>query len=423
MRKVPELRFAGFDGEWEEKEFSENFDTTIPKNSLSRDKLTNQVTRVKNIHYGDIHKIFDNVLQSSNERIPHIINDDLSTHERYFLQDGDIIFTDAAEDNTAGKCVELDIDDVSNIVAGLHTIPARPIKFGKYFYGFYLNSNSFHNKIIPLLEGTKVSSISKSNLNTLSVIVPKVEEQEKIGDLFKKIEALIEVQEGKVSKLEDFKKSMLQKVFPKKGELVPEFRFDGFDEEWKNVYVKDIGSFLGGTSIESYFNKNGDYKVISIGSYSNSSKYIDQGLRVDLNDKTKSKLLSRNDLAMVLNDKTTQGNIIGRALLIDEDNKYIFNQRTQRISPNIDKYSSLFLYYLFNSDIFRNKIKKISQGNTQIYVNWPSVESISLKIPTKKEQEKIGQFFKNLDTQIENEEKLLDSYKMMKKSLLQKMFV
>lgn len=156
MKIVPQLRFAGFEGEWEEEKFSENFDTTIPKNSLSRDMLTNKVTKVKNIHYGDIHKFFDNVIQSSNEKIPYIINDDLSTHERYFLQDGDIVFTDAAEDNTAGKCVELDIDDGSNIVAGLHTIPARPIKFGKYFYGFYLNSNKFHNKIIPLLEGTKV---------------------------------------------------------------------------------------------------------------------------------------------------------------------------------------------------------------------------------------------------------------------------
>lgn len=194
MNKVPDLRFAGFSGEWEEKKFSDNFNTTIPKNSLSRDKLTNEPRKIKNIHYGDIHKNFNNILQSSDDFIPYIIDDDISYYERYFLQDGDIIFADAAEDNTAGKCIELDIDDNSNIIAGLHTIPARPTQSGKYFYGFYLNSSNFHNKIIPLLEGTKVSSISKTNLNTLTVIVPDINEQEKIGDLFKKIDSIIEIQ-------------------------------------------------------------------------------------------------------------------------------------------------------------------------------------------------------------------------------------
>ena len=96
MKKLPELRFAGFDGEWEEKKFSENFDTTIPKNSLSRDKLTYKPTKIKNIHYGDIHKNFNNVLNSCNELIPYIVNDDISYYKRFFLKDRDIVFTDAA---------------------------------------------------------------------------------------------------------------------------------------------------------------------------------------------------------------------------------------------------------------------------------------------------------------------------------------
>lgn len=401
MRKVPELRFDGFDWEWEENKFSKNFDTTIPKNSLSRNMLTNQVTKVKNIHYGDIHKFFDNILQSSNEKIPYIINDDLSTHERYFLQDGDIIFTDAAEDNTAGKCVELDIDDGSNIVAGLHTIPARPIKFGKFFYGFYLNSNSFHNKIIPLLEGTKVSSISKTNLNTLSVIVPKVQEQEKIGDLFKKLDDLIEIQEGKFAKLEDFKKSMLQKMFPKKGELVPEFRFDGFDEKWNLFKLNEL---------------------------QNMRVYQPQTITSeDLIDGGKFRVFGANDYIGYYNDYNHEnsqvticcrGASVGNVNYVEPYTWITGNSMVLNVDEN-DKINKNYLYYYLKNI----RLDRFITGSGQPQITREGLSLLKIKLTDLEEQAKIGQFFKNLDTQIENEERLLESYKIMKKSLLQKMFV
>ncbi|MDU7650704.1 MAG: restriction endonuclease subunit S [Anaerococcus vaginalis] len=421
MRKVPELRFDGFYGEWEEKKFSKNFDTTIPKNSLSRDKLTNQVTKVKNIHYGDIHKIFDNIIQSSDEKIPYIINDDLSTHERYFLQDGDIIFTDAAEDNTAGKCVELDIDDGSDIVSGLHTIPARPIKFGKYFYGFYLNSNSFHNKIIPLLEGTKVSSISKSNLNTLSVIVPKVEEQEKIGGLFRKIDYLIEIQEGKVSKMEDFKKSMLQKMFPKKDELVPEFRFDGFDGEWKENKLSEIGdtyTSLSGKTAEDFGHGEASY-VTYMNVYKNSIADINDLGNIEIDNKQNEVL--NGDFFFTTSSETPEEVGLSSAWIYDKSNVYL-NSFCFGFRPIININTSFFAYF-FRSEYFRRKVVMLAQGSTRFNISKKYMMDILVRYPSLEEQEKIGQFFKNLDAKIENEEKLLESYKMMKKSLLQKMFV
>lgn len=413
MRNVPELRFDGFDGEWEENRL-ENLGNAISGN-ISIDKSDDVSFSLPVYKVSDMNLAVNNIFM--NESHTYVSSDKARKNKmKVIKQIPSIIFA------KRGAAIAL---ERKRIVTHPFLLDTNMMAYSPnndheiYFLKQYLDFKGFY----MFIQSGALPAINIKDINSYKIKIPNYSEQEKIGDLFRKIDALIEIQEGKVSKMEDFKKSMFQKTFPKKGELVPEFRFDGFDGEWKYIYVKDIGNFLGGTSIESHFNKKGEYKVISIGSYSNNSKYIDQGLRVDLNDKTKSKLLSRNDLAMVLNDKTTQGNIIGRALLIDEDNKYIFNQRTQRISPNFDKYNSLFLYYLFNSDIFRNKIKKISQGNTQIYVNWPNVESISLKIPTKKEQEKIGQFFKNLDAQIENEEKLLESYKNMKKSLLQKMFV
>ena len=383
--------------------------------------LTNKVTKVKNIHYGDIHKFFDNVIQSSNEKIPYIINDDLSTHERYFLQDGDIIFTDAAEDNTAGKCVELDIDDGSNIVAGLHTIPARPIKFGKYFYGFYLNSNKFHNKIIPLLEGTKVSSISKTNLNTLTVIVPNVQEQEKIGDLFSKIDALIEKQEGKVSKLKDFKKSMLQKMFPKKGELVPEFRFEGFDDNWQRKRLHEIGktyTSLSGKSADDFGHGEASY-VTYMNVYKNPIATLDDVGLIEIDDNQNEVL--NGDFFFTTSSETPEEVGLSSAWIYDKSNVYL-NSFCFGFRPVIDINISFFAYY-FRSENFRREVVMLAQGSTRFNISKKSMMDIKVCYPSIEEQQKIGNFFKNLDTQIETEEKLLESYKQMKKSLLQKMFV
>ncbi|MDN6326936.1 MAG: restriction endonuclease subunit S, partial [Alkalibacterium sp.] len=135
------------------------------------------------------------------------------------------------------------------------------------------------------------------------------------------------------------------------------------------------------------------------------------------------RILKANDLTMVLNDKTLAGNILGRVLLIQEDDTYVYNQRTQRIEPNQDEFSSLFLYQLFNAPLVRDKIVKISQGNTQIYVNWSAVKELNYLIPSIKEQQKIGAYFQNLDNLIAKQQKQLKQINNIKKSCLNKLFV
>ena len=164
--------------------------------------------------------------------------------------------------------------------------------------------------------------------------------------------------------------------------------------------MEDFGEATGGTSLEAEFVENGKFKVINIGSYSEDSTYRDQGLRVNLSEKTKNRLLNRGDLTMILNDKTASGNIIGRVLLIEESNCYVYNQRTEKIAVNSSEYDSLFLYTMLNAPSIRSKIIKQCQGNTQIYVNWSAISKLSYLVPNIDEQKKIGQFFKTLDNLI-----------------------
>ncbi len=203
---------------------------------------------------------------------------------------------------------------------------------------------------------------------------------------------------------------------------VPKIRFKGFTDDWEQRKLGELGRATGGTSIESEFSENGKYKVISIGSYSEDSVYREQGIRAIESEKTKNRVLNEGDLTMILNDKTTSGNIIGRVLLIEKSDVYVYNQRTERIEINHDKFDSLFVYEMLNAPQIRNKIIKQSQGNTQIYVNWPTIAETRYLIPQIDEQQKIGEYFSNLDHLITLHQRKCEQTKELKKFMLQKMF-
>ena len=266
--------------------------------------------------------------------------------------------------------------------------------------------------------------INKDQIGLVDVKYPiDNKEQEKIGQLFKDIDNLITLHQRKCDKLVNIKKSLLEKMFPKNGNNVPEIRFKGFTEAWEQRKLDEFGISTSGTSIESEFGEGEKYKVISIGSYSENSTYNDQGIRAKLSDKTKKRVLNKGDLTMILNDKTSSGRIIGRVLIIDKSDMYVFNQRTQRIEPYHDKYDAIFLYEMLNAPQIRNKIFKQSQGNTQIYVNWSTIKELEYLIPNIEEQIKLGHMFKQLDNLITLHQKKLNKLKNIKKSLLEKMFV
>ena len=204
---------------------------------------------------------------------------------------------------------------------------------------------------------------------------------------------------------------------------VPKLRFPGFTEDWEQRKLNDFGIATGGTSIESEFVDGGTYKVINIGSYSEESVYNDQGLRVNKTDKTKSRILNKYDLTMILNDKTASGNIIGRVLLIDQDNTYVYNQRTERIEVDTKNFLPMFLYHMLNAPEQRKYIVKASQGNTQIYVNWSTISNIDYMIPQLLlEQEKIANLFSLINKDITLHQRKLNNLKLKKKALLQKLF-
>ena len=200
---------------WEQRKLGDIL-ISLQNNTLSRADLSNEAGVAKNVHYGDVLIKFGEVLDVSKEKLPMISDESvLSKYKSSFLQNGDVIVADTAEDSTVGKCSEIAGLNDEVVLSGLHTIPYRPIeKFASGYLGYYLNSSAYHNQLIPLMQGIKVASISKSAMQDTDIVYPKsVKEQGKIGDYFQSLDHLITLHQRKCEELKNIKKFMLQNMF------------------------------------------------------------------------------------------------------------------------------------------------------------------------------------------------------------------
>lgn len=340
------------------------------------------------------------VLRSSNVKHSEIVLNDnvyvdpIKVNSEYVKKGDIIIVVRNGSRALIGKHAVIK-DEMPNTVIGAFMSGIRSQY--SFFVNSLLDTSQFKEEILRNL-GATINQITGYMFSKMEFMIPSCYEQKIIGDYFSKLDNLITLHQRKCENLKKLKKFMLQKMFPQNGENVPKIRFYNFTDTWEQRKLEDFGVATGGTSIESEFIEDGKYKVISIGSYSECSKYVDQGIRTEKTPKTKNRILNKNDLAMILNDKTSSGKIIGRVLLIDADDAYVYNQRTERIEVNHNCYVSEFLYHLLNADNIRAKIIRTAQGNTQIYVNWNVIKNFTYDIPINIcEQIVIGDCFSKLD--------------------------
>ena len=205
-------RLPGFSKKWEYLPFEECFDI-LNNNTLPRVELNYDTGIVMNIHYGDILVKYPSILNCDEEMLPFI--NEGANFNTSLLRNGDVIIADTAEDETVGKTIEIMNVGNRKIVSGLHTIPCRPKihdQFAPMWLGYYLNSSSFHDQIVPYITGIKVSSISKGALSKLILAVPEKEEQKQIVEVInsmdleimslkKKLEKYCSVRQGMMNEL------------------------------------------------------------------------------------------------------------------------------------------------------------------------------------------------------------------------------
>ena len=399
----PKLRFKDKNGnaypEWSSKQFDEVFEI-LQNNTFSRKELNYSNKSVKNIHYGDILINYPVNLNCQTCEIPNINQDiNLSKYKSSsYLQNGDVIFADTAEDETVGKVCEL-YNVQEKMLSGLHTIPCRPkFNFASKYLGYFLNSNLYHNQLLPLITGIKVSSVSKSSIKTTEIYYPCLEEQEKIAGFLSKVDELINECEGEVKDLEEQKKGLMQKIFSQ------QIRFKDSNNnpypDWEEKYVNEVCDISTGKGNTQDKEDNGIYPFyVRSAIIERSNKYIFDGEAV-----------------------LTVGDGVGTGKVYHYVNgKFNFHQRVYKMS-NFNGILGKYFYYYFSTH-FYDRVKKMTAKTSVDSVRLEMISKMTLLIPCQEEQEKIAKVLSKMDELIEEKKALLSDWQQFKKGLLQQMFV
>lgn len=192
------------------------------------------------------------MLDAQNDELPFITGRSKDDFKGALLQNGDIIIADTAEDETTGKVCEIVNIQDKDVVAGLHTMVCRPKnKTAEGYFGYYMNSSSYHHQLLPLMQGIKVLSLSKTNVQKTTVKYPKDKaEQQKIADCLRRIDTLIALHQRKLEKLVQIRKAFAERCFlQRRKEFVMAFTKEADFEEavvklliergWKDGVLKN----------------------------------------------------------------------------------------------------------------------------------------------------------------------------------------
>ena len=212
-------RLPGFSGEWKEVKLGDvsNF---LRNNTLSREQLNDDDGVINNIHYGDVLIKYPSIIDCRKEKLQYI-NDGVSILTDY-VENGDVIMSDTAEDETVGRVCEVQNVGNKKILAGLHTMLIRPHDklFAPYFLGYYLNSEAYHKQLIPLIQGIKVCSIGKVAVQNTVLTIPSLEEQRIIASVLVKADKEIELAKEKLANLQSQKQGLMQQLLTGKKRVI-----------------------------------------------------------------------------------------------------------------------------------------------------------------------------------------------------------
>lgn len=424
---VPKLRFPEYENseEWFNKPMGDLFDF-LSTNTLSRDKLNYQSGKVKNIHYGDIHTKFKTLFRIENELVPYI-NESESLEKikpECYCSEGDVVFADASEDlEDIGKSIELVSLKNEKLLSGTHTILARPKdnNFTIGFNGYLFKSTFIRNQIKNESQGAKVLGISAKKLAKINLLFPKTKtEQKKVADCLSSLDDLITAQGEKIDALKNYKKGLLQYLFPQDGETVPRLRFPEFKESssWINTSLGEVATITsGGTpsrSKKEYWNGTIPWvttTLIDFNTIDAANEYITAiGLK-----ESSAKLFPKNTILIAMYG---QGITRGKVAILG------IEAATNQACAAILLKKELSTNFLFQNLAGRyEEMRNMSNSGGQENLSGELIKGIKFSYPESKlEQQKISELLFSIDSQILSESAKTEALKNHKKGLLQHLF-
>ena len=339
----------------------------------------------------------------NNSNIPFVTQNIPSNFSSSYLQDGDIVMADTAEDESVGKVTEIQNIDNYKVVSGLHTLCMRFQEnlFAPKFAGYYLNSPAFHNLLLPYMHGTKVTSISKGDVKKIVFPIPfkngspDLETQKQIAQKLGDMDSLIAAKENLLAKKRNLKVAAMQKLIK-----------DEEGENWKKVKI-------------------GDYLRVKTGSKNTEDK-IDDG---------KYPLYVRSPIVERINEYThdceavlTAGDGVGTGKVFHYVNgKFAAHQRVYVIS-NFTEIDGKYFYYQFSQN-FYDEVMKYTAKSSVDSVRRGMITGMEIALPFNSdgspdliEQRRIASILSDMDSEIAAIEKEITKLQNLKTAMMQKMF-
>ena len=418
---------------WEVKEINETF-SVIPNNSLSRDYLNTQAGEYHDIHYGDVLIKYGALLDAGNTEIP-FINKAITDKwvNRRIVTEGDIIMADTAEDNTVGKCSEVINVNHKKIVSGLHTFWLHPNEglFEKGFLGYFMNHSLFHNQLLPLIHGTKVSSVSKNEILGTRVLVPLKNEQTAIATALSDVDSLISALTKKIEKKKAIKQGLMQQFLTGKKRLPGyeknrepvQTEWGAIPKDWKTLSIGrccSIKARIGWQGLKkTEYQSSGEYVLVTGTDFLNGR--IDWKSCVYV---SKKRYEQDNNIQIVKHDiLITKDGTIGKVAFLDDVpclgtlNSGIFVVRSH--SLELDQ---CYLSKIFESFIFDAFLESLVAGSTINHLYQKDFVHFNFPVPpTVSEQTAIANILSDCDSEIAALEEKRDKYKEIKQGMMQQL--
>ena len=401
-QNAPQVRFKGFTDAWEQRELGELVEFYNGDRSSRYPNDSDMVSDgVPFINAGDL--VSGRVKLDTANKITEEKFNELSGAK---IQRGDIIY---CLRGTLGKNAFVDNFDVGTVASSL--VDIRPKKVvGKYLFQV-LNSDIEYTQRTVNDEGAAQPNLSAKNLSLFNIPMPDEIEQEKIAAYFDDLDRLITLHQRKCETLQKLKKSMLQKMFPKNGSLYPEIRFAGFTDAWEQRKLGECAEFNPKSELPDIFEYVDLESVVGTDILSHRTESKSSA-------PSRAQRLARKGDVFYQTVRPYQKN---NCIFENDENNWVFSTGYAQLRPVNDGY---FLLTLLQNEDFVKLVLDRCTGTSYPAINSNDLADIDVNTPIGNlEQQKIGDYFRNLDTLITLHQRKLETLKKLKKSMLQKMFV
>ena len=402
--KVPEVRFKGFSEAWEEKRLGTDVAEIIGGGTPS--------TSISEFWDGDIDwysptEIGSNVYAEGSQK--KITDLGLKSSSAKILPAGNtVLFTSRAGIG--------DMAILAKLGATNQGFQSFVVKEGFYPYFLYSAGKQIKEYALKHASGSTFLEISGKQLGRMKILMPCSEEQATIGNYFQKLDALINQHQQKHDKLSSIKKAMLEKMFPKQGETIPEIRFKGFSGKWEEkVLNNEVELFSGLTYSPRDIRKSGTL-VLRSSNVKNGQLIDADNIYVNPEVVNCSNVVEGDIIVVVRNGSRS---LIGKhAQVTSRMNNTVIGA----FMTGIRSKQPAFINALLDTNMFTSEVEK-NLGATINQITNGSFKSMVFMFPTEYEQHEIGNYFQKLDNLINQHQQQITKLNNIKQACLSKMFV